>query len=570
MVAWYCEDDATNSYGWTALTARANSTAYSVGNIRKQDGSVTVGNERAYICLSAGTSGASSPTWTYTKGASVTDGDVVWREVTGQAAVNGDTTAANTPMWAAGTNFGLTSPITRNSANTHYFAVGVDAGSSGASEPTWNTATGATTIDNGITWVCIGAVGDFSGYAAPHARIATPMGTGFMAAGDTLYVSDRHAETQSSAISAGSTNGTFVAPLNVVCVNHSNVPPTTLATSATVTTSGASSYIAFQDEITFYGISFVSSYTSTTQFQIDCDLVNCNFSIAANGVCGFSGANVDNMTVTFGSSGSHIRLTNDTYSLRILSKISNLTLAGTAPDTVFKGASSSSGVSNWIISDSDLSLCTGILLDVSSIKKASVEFRNCKLGSDVTLVSGSVDPTVDFIRFVNCSSSNINYSYALHRPQGTAEHETTTVRTGGASDGATPISLNITTKSSAHFGRPFVSDPIAIWNETTGSSLTATVEIAGSSSLNNDDIWMEIEYLGSSTACTGSVVSNRRGLLASAAAVTSSTASWGGSPTYTQKLQCAFTPQKAGPVVARVYVGKASATIYVDPMITIT
>jgi hypothetical protein len=52
--------------------------------------------------------------------------------------------------------------------------------------------------------------------------------------------------------------------------------------------------------------------------------------------------------------------------------------------------------------------------------------------------------------------------------------------------------------------------------------------------------------------------------------VTSSAASWGGSPAHTQKLQVTFTPQMKGPVKARIFVAKPSITVYVDPLLTIS
>jgi hypothetical protein len=110
-------------------------------------------------------------------------------------------------------------------------------------------------------------------------------------------------------------------------------------------------------------------------------------------------------------------------------------------------------------------------------------------------------------------------------------------------------------------------------NTTTGSSKTATVEIVSSASLNNDDIWLLLEYMGTVGSQLASFVdSNPVTPLTAAVVVTTSTASWNSSPATPvyQKLQVTFTPQRAGRVRGRVMLGKASTTVYVDPNIVIT
>jgi hypothetical protein len=52
--------------------------------------------------------------------------------------------------------------------------------------------------------------------------------------------------------------------------------------------------------------------------------------------------------------------------------------------------------------------------------------------------------------------------------------ESTIVRTGGATDGTTPISWKVITANST-YSVPFQCPPIAIWNDT-GTGQTATIE----------------------------------------------------------------------------------------------
>ena len=87
MAVWY-----VSSAKYATVTARANSTAYVVGDIRRQGPATpTVGQERVFRCTTAGTSSATEPTVANyvgsntTRGGTVTDGTVTWTEITGNS-----------------------------------------------------------------------------------------------------------------------------------------------------------------------------------------------------------------------------------------------------------------------------------------------------------------------------------------------------------------------------------------------------------------------------------------------------------------------------------------------------
>src|SRR5712692_8270405 len=152
MANWY-----VGSTKWTAVTQWAALTSYSVGDLRRQLATPTVGNERVFRCTTAGISGAAEPTWTLTVGSTTTDATVVWTEVTGN----------NTYAWTA-----------------------------------------------------------------PHARLANAFASGWGAAGDDFYVSNNHAETQSTAMTLTSP-GTAASPCRVICVADTGSTPPVSADLAT-------------------------------------------------------------------------------------------------------------------------------------------------------------------------------------------------------------------------------------------------------------------------------------------------------------------------------------------------
>jgi len=194
---------------------------------------------------------------------------------------------------------------------------------------------------------------------------------------------------------------------------------------------------------------------------------------------------------------------------------------------------------------------------------------NCKLNAAVTVAATPASPS-HRIEVVNCDSAGINYRNEIYDYSGTLTTETTIVRTGGATDGVTPISWKIVTTANAKFAIPFVCPPIAIWNTSTGSPVTATIEGVAASLPTDQDIWVEVEYLGDPATPRASYISDAKAtVLTTAASQTTSSETWGGS-TAEFKLAVTFTPQMKGFVHARVKVGAASLTVYVDPKITLT
>jgi hypothetical protein len=216
----------------------------------------------------------------------------------------------------------------------------------------------------------------------------------------------------------------------------------------------------------------------------------------------------------------------------------------------------------------DLKDVSTSLID-TQFEDSKYTFLNCKIHASATISSSVVTPSGFVVQAINCDSGDTNYRTEKHAFNAALSTETTIVRTGGASDGTTPIAWKVVTSTLQNKFNPFESPPIQIWNETTGSALTVTVECRAAAIPNDNEVWMEVEYLGTSSSTQASITRTRPSHVAAGAANTSSSEAWGGS-TASFKLAASVTPQEKGPITVRIYAGKASHTFYVDPKITIT
>lgn len=215
------------------------------------------------------------------------------------------------------------------------------------------------------------------------------------------------------------------------------------------------------------------------------------------------------------------------------------------------------------------------LISVASAQTTRWHLENCKLGSSVSVTTGSVaGPGGATGQLVNCDSADTNYRYHKQDYCGTITQETTIVRTGGASDGTTPISRKMVSTANSKFYSPLISDPVIVWNDTPGS-YTATIEVVTDNvTLTDAEAWAEVEYLGTSGFPLSLFASDRAtNILSTPANQTTSSETWtttGLATPVKQKLAVAFTTAEKGPVAVRVHLAKASTTMYFCPKVDVT
>lgn len=424
------------------------------------------------------------------------------------------------------------------------------------------------------------------------AKAATTLVTATAAAsdGDSIYVGDGHSE----APTATQTHALGTKSLDIVCVNDTGdpEPPTAAATGALIAT-GAGSYdiqfTASSGRVYIYGLTLSPADGAGGSQNVDVRLASggsphdfhvifedCTFKLHTHNSCtfDFSAAQNDgeqyleciNCTFTFGATGQQF------YFGVPKARIRGGSIGGTAPTTLIDNPSATRALLCEFMGV-DLSAVTGTLVGGTEAS-GDIRFIDCKLGAGVTIDGYShARPGLD-VYAINCDSADTNYRYHRQNSLATETQETTVVL--DASDGTTTFSRKVVTTANAkEVTHPYRSAPIALWNETIGSSQTATIEIVTDNvTLQDDECWLELEYLGTSGFPLGVFADDRAAdILATPANQTTSSASWtttGLTTPVKQALAVSFTAQEKGLIRASVCVAKPSTTVYYNPKIDLT
>lgn len=540
----YCNYGDGSTTGYYAIAKRPQNTAVAAGQIVRQFTTPAVGSERAYICIIAGTTAnTTDATWSNLgRGRKITDGTATWIECTGLPCVNGDIT--NTPTWSEFKALGAPwfgSSIKRNNGASYQLCT--TEGTQGASEPAFSNTAGATTTDGTVVWTCIGVVGNFTGGQAPHARLGNAMTSGWVNLTWTVYVASNHAETVNTTISYSTISSTPL--VKILCHNSGSYPPAAgnITTGATVTAT-ASSPINFTGpgSFYFYGITFVAAGAiaigasgvgqvqnwycfDTCSLQITTASINLTVgaSSTAWGIVVFN-----NTTIKFAGTGSCIT----PYFVNLVWQNTGQVLAAgsSVPTTLFQLTGSSGRFNNITLRNLDLSQLTGSLFtNASNSSIGTLVVQDCKLNAAMT-VTRPINSGMN-VQLIRSDSAATAYKSQRIAYEGTETTETSIVRTDGAVDPTGQAqSRRIVTSANAQWLRPFKCEPMAIYNSTVGSAVTATVcgTVNAGALPNNDEIWAEFEYLGSATDPLGTIVTTTKSsVLASNAAVASDSSTWG-------------------------------------------
>lgn len=452
------------------------------------------------------------------------------------------------------------------------------AGTSHATtEPSWPTTVGNTVVDNGATWTCRSPSDGSWDNASCYLFYVTNHAA---AAGDTIYIDDGHSEAGIGATMTISASTTVASPTKIYCVDKAS---DALSTGAVV--ASGNQELRMNGCAYSYGV----NYSSGSVKMVFGRAVDATWTLEGGNTTVLTCTSYDGISAYSASYAAFLTLINakayigargfDAHYFGLLRWKGGAVDTGGSGSTCFYRIGSNHATA--IFEDVDLSdlgkgATAAYLFDMDNQTGVSVQFLRCKLPDDAGFVISQDDANYynsGKVILHHCSSANQTYDFYERSYEGTVEDNTSIYRTGGASDGTTAISCKMVSSSGCVDNLiALESPPITAWTSST-TEKTFTIEFVHDSAtaLQNDEIWMELEYPANNTDGLGAIAKSKCAVLGTPADTADSSETWtttGLTNPNTRKLSVTVTPGKAGPICARVYLAKASTTVYIDPMIT--
>jgi hypothetical protein len=466
-------------------------------------------------------------------------------------------TYASVPVWQASHAYSigdLIKPTVPAAGKEYVFRV-TTAGTSGTTEPTWPVANNAT-VTGGAVFTNVSGQSTYGWSAAAGTLLCIGVNqSNRPAVGDRVFVSSDHSETQSLTYPGGGYGfGTAgFGLIQIVSVNRGgSVPPVAgdVLPGASITTSGAVS-IALDPLCNMFWQGFIftvagtggsfqcngnSSFTKTLYLK-DCSIKITNTSTSSRIQQGAATTKLilDNTPVQFGNASQGFNTSLGTWELEWINTPSAV-IGAILPSTLFMALNSTGYGMLTTCRGVDLSAITGTLVAAYGNTTGRALFDSCRIaGAAVRYATpGTGNNTGDIVELVNCYDGT-NVLNERHTSAGDITTDRSTTLTGGAQDDIGAYSLKLV--SSARSDKSVLTlDCFAfdVENTAIGVAKTATVEIVSSLSLNNDDISLLLEYMGTAGNPVASFVSSLpTNVLTTPAVLTSSSNTWAGPATTT-------------------------------------
>lgn len=431
----------------------------------------------------------------------------------------------------------LRRPTAPSSGNERTYRVSAIAGTgtTGGSEPSWPLTAGSTVVDNAganqVTWTEVSGNSAYAPQsAAAHVEVIWTQTSGRSTTNgdDWTFVDSAHVEP----VWSSGRDWTRASKVRVVTWAGMSIPPIPADMAAgPVVLSCTGSYLTLAGTADFDGFEFrVGSGASTASLYIGRaalpGVVNIrNGKIKLNNTSASSRIELgdssggslwlDNTPVEFGAAGQGIKfaIVNAYF---VWTNTANA-VQGTPPTTLFTNTTPY----NWVLVENcDLSAVSGTIVTVgtgSLTFAGTFRVARCKLHNSVTKTNNwKLRSPADALEFVACGGSTINKMSTVHKATMSGEISTTynEYRDSAIADAdGSKFSLKAVQTTAAN-GSPSraLHNIIALpekWNATTGSAITATVQVAveHTALLSAANLWLEAIYLGDSGSPLASSVS---------------------------------------------------------------
>lgn len=406
-----------------------------------------------------------------------------------------------------------------------------------------------------------------------------------IASGDIILIRSTHVEGSVTQMNLDDTSS-GVLPYYMIGIDGSENYESMETGGGTI---DCTANILLSDCTYCYGITFKSgaqiraSNTASVNSRFD----DCLMWQTGNSLfyAGCSNGSVDyrNCRITLTGSGSSTYVWCGQSANEVLFRGCTFSMSTSTASFVFR--LSGSDRTSLIVEDSDLSDVAGAkLLDAASFSYAGyARFSRCTLKSGFTHASFPGGNMSNKYLVEDCTDGVITVpEFGITQMEsrlGTITHETTSVRTGGASNHGVTYSHKFVTDAVAEeIYHPLEGPPMVI--RVDSGSQTLTIHFAGAVDMNDDDLWVEVSSPSELASETSQYLwqSTRLEVLATPAAtnlVRDTGAVWGGADTGSdgstgqQKIDISINPAQAGKVVVRAYLAKPSTTHYVCPKIEV-
>lgn len=434
--------------------------------------------------------------------------------------------------WAATTTLSigdLRRPTAPTAGNERVYRVSaISTGITGGSEPSWPLNANQTVVDGGVTWTeCTGQEAYAPAGAAPHVDVifVQTNGRGNTNGSDWVFVDSNHVEPTWTS----GRDWTRAGKTRVVNWSGMSIPPIPADMAAgpvVLQTSGASN-MTIAGSPDFDGFEFrAGSGASQAHFQVgrtamagtvvlrNCKIVINNSASGSRMWLGsVSGGSLllENTPIVFGHASQ-------TFTMNIgggflVWKNTPNAVQGTMPSSLF--FSNFSGAST-LLENLDLSAFPNTILTAPSgagTWAGIFRARRCKLhASAVKATNWRLRSPADVLEFIACDDGTSNKDSKVHKATMAGEIYTTYTEYLDASladAGGSNFSLRAIHSAAVNGGptRAFhnIIDLPERWNTSTGSPITASVEVAveHDALLTRDALWLEAIYLGESGSPLG-------------------------------------------------------------------
>lgn len=427
------------------------------------------------------------------------------------------------------------------------------------------------------------------------ARAANDIATAYNAAsdGDRIFVDYTFVQTSSVNLNINFPVGTEGTPISMISADPaSGEPPSTLTAGAEFNTSNSSAILCAGDAyvrgVSFYPAKSISANADLTlgvstspckmTFE-DCYFEMPNGSTAdlflsTSTASAPSNLSFKNCTIKFSNAGSQC----ETY-CRVFMEGCSLDSSGAATTSLFFPRSDRAMATLEAVGcDFSQMSSSGAIVDYGpSGGRGTTKFVGCKFPSGFTgnFVASSQRTCRDSM--YECMFGTVRQMLWIADFAGSIKEDTGIYRSGGASDGNDPISWKIESNGNcSEYVSPLYTDWIAVPVFATGSkTFTAHVVLDSATALQDDEIWLEVDYLGTSSSRETTRANDKRASITTAPTdQASSSETWVGTGGFAnvtkQQLSVTATLAEAGIAYVRIGLGIQSTTVYACPKIEVT